>query len=73
MNIDVQYKIKSNPMYQRFLRENSIWYKYLNRDSDNFNSFISDMRDKYELKPSDRFNKMINNINLIQNILEVFK
>lgn len=73
MTIEVQYQIKSNPMYQKFLRENSIWYKYLNRDPNNFTSFISSMKDKYELKPSDRFNKMLNNINLIQNFLEVLK
>ena len=58
MSIDLQYKIKNNLMYQKFLRENSIWYKYLNRNPLSFNDFISDMKDKYELKPSDRLNKL---------------
>lgn len=73
MSIDLQYKIKNNLMYQKFLRENSIWYKYLNRNPLSFNDFISDMKDKYELKPSDRLNKVLNNISLIQNFLDVFK
>lgn len=73
MNIELQYKIKNNLMYQRFLRENSIWYKYLNRDAKYFNDFVLAMKDKYELKPSDRFNKMLNNISLVQNFLDVFK
>ncbi len=60
-------------MYQKFLRENSIWYKYLNRNPLLFNDFISDMKDKYELKPSDRLNKVLNNISLIQNFLDVLK
>lgn len=60
-------------MYQKFLRENSIWYKYLNRNPLSFNDFISDMKDKYELKPSDRLNKVLNNISLIQNFLDVLK
>ena len=59
MSIDLQYKIKNNLMYQKFLRENSIWYKYLNRNPLLFNDFISDMKDKYELKPSDRLNKVL--------------
>ena len=73
MSIDLQYKIKNNLMYQKFLRENSIWYKYLNRNPLSFNDFISDMKDKYELKPSDRLNKVLNNIILIQNFLDVLK
>ena len=60
-------------MYQKFLRENSIWYKYLNRNPLLFNDFISAMKDKYELKPSDRLNKVLNNISLIQNFLDVLK
>ena len=60
-------------MYQKFLRENSIRYKYLNRNPLLFNDFISDMKDKYELKPSDRLNKVLNNISLIQNFLDVLK
>ena len=73
MSIDLQYKIKNNLMYQKFLREKSIWYKYLNRNPLSFNDFISDMKDKYELKPSDRLNKVLNNISLIQNFLDVLK
>ena len=73
MSIDLQYKIKNNLMFQKFLRENSIWYKYLNRNPLSFNDFISDMKDKYELKPSDRLNKVLNNISLIQNFLDVLK
>lgn len=73
MSINLQYKIKNNLMYQKFLRENSIWYKYLNRNPLLFNDFISDMKDKYELKPSDRLNKVLNNISLIQNFLDVLK
>ena len=73
MSINLHYKIKNNLMYQKFLRENSIWYKYLNRNPLSFNDFISDMKDKYELKPSDRLNKVLNNISLIQNFLDVLK
>jgi len=73
MSIDIQYKIKTNPLYLQFLRENSIWYKHLNRDSDNFKYFESAVKEKYGLNPSDRFNKMLNNINMLQTFLDVLK
>ncbi len=73
MNLDIQYKIHGNPICKNFIREHSYWYKELNRNPENFNNFISDMKDKYELRPSDKFNKMLNNINLIQSFLDALK
>ena len=31
MQVETRLKIKSNPNLYRYLRENSYWYKYLNR------------------------------------------
>lgn len=73
MSIELQYKIGSNPMYQKFLKENSHWYKYLNRNPLYFKDFIIDMKDKYGLKPSDRLNKMLDNINTLQMFIDVLK
>lgn len=73
MTLDLQYKINSNPMYIKFLREYSYWYKFLNRDPDNFNKFIIDMKDKYKLNPTDRLNKMLDNINMLQSFLDVLR
>lgn len=73
MSIDLQYKINSDPNYVRFLRENSHWYKYLNRDSNYFKDFVLDMKDKYGLKPTDRLNKMLDNINMLQKFIDVLK
>lgn len=73
MGIDLQFRLKNDEMLKRFLRENSYWYKYLNRDSCYLKDVINDMKDKYELKPSDKINKMINNISMVQSFLEAFK
>lgn len=73
MNIDLQYQINNNLNYQNFLREHSYWYKYLNRDASYFKDFVSDMKDKYGLKPTDRLNKMLNNINTLQMFIDVLK
>lgn len=73
MTLDVQFKIKSNPNYLRFIRENPIWYKILNRDPLQFQNFVEEVKDKYELKVTDRINKMFDNINTLQTFLDVLK
>ena len=73
MSIDLQYKINSDPNYIRFLREHSYWYKYLNRDPAYFKDFVMDMKDKYGLKATDKFNKMLDNINMLQMFIDVLK
>ena len=73
MTLETQFKINSNPNYIRFIRENSIWYKRLNRDPLEFKKFEDAVKDKYKLKPSDRINKMIDDINMLQKFIEVLK
>lgn len=73
MDLETQYKIKSDPRLQRFIRENSYWYKYLNRDPYSFKDFYNDMLDKYKLTRKDKLNKVLDNINMIQSFLDVLK
>ena len=73
MRYDIQYKINNDINLKRFIRENSYWYKALNRDSDNFKYFVDDMKVKYKLTPVDKLNKTIENIGMIQSFLEVLK
>lgn len=73
MNLNLQYRINQDPRQLKFLRENSYWYKYLNRSELYYKDFIEDMKDKYKLKPTDRLNKMIDNINMFSTFLDVLK
>ena len=73
MRLHIQYQINQDPRQKQFLRENSYWYKYLNRNELYYKDFIDDMKDKYHLKPSDRINKMVENINMISTFLDVLK
>ena len=73
MNLNLQYKINQDPRLKQFLRENSYLYKYLNRSEIYYKDFINDMKDKYKLKPTDRINKMVDNINMISSFLDVLK
>lgn len=73
MTTELQIKIGSDPMQTSFIRENPYWYKRLNRNPNSYKDFIEDMKNKYKLNPSDKFNKMLNNISMIQTFLDVLK
>ena len=73
MTVEIQLKIDSDQRLKRFIRENPIWYKKLNRNSDLFNEFVLEMKDKYKLKTSDKINKTLNSISMMQAFLEVLK
>ena len=64
---------KNDDKFKNFLRENSYYYKYLNRSSSYLQDVIEDMKDKYGMRPSDKINKMINNIGLINSFLEALR
>ena len=73
MNLNLQYKINQDHRLKQFLRENSYWYKYLNRSDTYYKQFIDDMKIKYKLTTSDKLNKMMDNINLVRSFLDVLK
>lgn len=73
MTYSLQNKINSDINLKRFLRENSYWYKALNRNENVFLEFVNDMKVKYKLTTSDKINKTIDNISMIQSFLEVLK
>lgn len=73
MTFDLQNKINSDINLKRFLRENSYWYKILNRNEAAIIDFVREMKIKYKLTTSDKINKTIDSIGMIQSFLEVFK
>ena len=73
MIYDIQYKINNDINLKRFLRENSYWYKELNRNPSSFKYFVDDMKVKYKLTMTDKINRTIDNINMISSFLEVLK
>jgi len=70
---EIQNRINSDINLKRFLRENSYWYKELNRSGDSFRYFVSDMKIKYKLTTSDRIGRTIDGISMLQSFLDVLK
>lgn len=69
MTLDTQFKLKSNPLYIKYLHENSNWYKILNRDPNMISKFIEETKIHYKLRPSDRINNALNTIEMLTTIL----
>ena len=73
MNLDVQFKINNNSQLRNYLRENAHWYKTLNRNPERFNDFMTEMQEKYKLRPTDKVSSVIEKIELIQTVLNILK
>ena len=73
MTLEIQFKIKNNPNYQKYLRENSFWYKILNRSPQSLKNFEDEVKHNYRLKFTDRIGETLKTIEMIQNVLSTLK
>lgn len=73
MTYAIQNRINNDINLKKFLRENSYWYKILNRNENSFLEFVNEMKVKYKLTTGDKINRTIDNISMIQSFLEVLK
>ena len=73
MTLDIQFRIKNNPHYQRYIRENSYWYKILNPDPSRIKEMEELAKEKYQLRPTDRINRMLETVEMLQTLMSSFK
>lgn len=73
MNLDTQFKLKNNPLYIKYLRENSYWYKLLNREPNSFKLFEEELKLNYKLRPSDRLSQALDYIEMFETIMSTLK
>ena len=71
MQISNQIVINKNPLLKRYLRENSYYYKYLHRNPDIIGQIYKEMQKSYKLTLNDRLDKVIDNLNMINNFLDI--
>ena len=73
MNIKTQLIIKGNPNIYQYLRENSYWYKYLNRNPNVMKELIIEMKQKYKLTTSDKLERINNGVSMINSFMDILK
>jgi len=73
MKTDIQLKIKNNENYLRYLRENSYWYKYLNRNPNSFKTFEAEVKEKYKLTGVDKISRTLDTISMIEKVISTLK
>ena len=73
MTNEVNNKLKSNPLYIKYLREHSYYYKLLNRDPNLINGFIEEAKKEYKLGSIDRISKLSDYMDLFSSIVSNLK
>lgn len=73
MTVELQLKINSDERLKLFIRQYPNWYKILNRNPLEYNNFVKAMKETYKLTTSDRLNKTLNSISMLQTFIEVLK
>lgn len=73
MQLITIYALKNDSKMHQFLRENSEWYKNLNRSAANYQEFTKVMKKKYKLNPTDKISGVLDNIDLITTVIDTVK
>ena len=71
MNRSVLDKLISEEKYRLFLRENSNYYKELNRDYKYYDTFKKEMKEKYKLRVIDKVDNVVDSIDLISKFKDI--
>ena len=64
---------RENEKEYNYLKQNSWYFKDLNRGVKNYPQFVQDMKVKYKERTTDKLNNMIDNIDMISSVLDIFK
>ena len=73
MELFLQKQFLDSPKMYQHLKENSYWFKALNRDATLYKEFESKMKEIYKERPTDKISEVIDNIDMINGILMSLK
>ena len=73
MEIIIQQKLLNDKQMMEFLKQNSQWYKQLNRNSSSYNEFVTTMKEKYKIRATDKMSGFMENIDMISTVLNILK
>ena len=73
MQVYLQVAFRENAKSYRQLKENSYYFKELNRGLVDYKKFNEDMKIKYKERVTDKINNVVENMDLISSVLDVLK
>ena len=73
MLVETQIKIRNNPYLYRYLRDNSSWYKALNRDPNSIKQMEIEMKNAYKLNLTDKIDNLSQKIDMVRTIIDILK
>ncbi len=68
MTLETLVKLRNNQYYINYIRENSYWYKLLNRNPLLFKTFEEEVKKNYGLRTTDKISKALDTFNLISTL-----
>ena len=69
----LQMSFRENPKMFELLKQNSYYFKGLNRGVIDYKKFVSDMKIKYKERPKDKLESIMDNMELVSSVLNVLK
>lgn len=69
----LQMSFRENPKMFELLKQNSYYFKGLNRGVVDYKKFVSDMKVKYKERPQDKLESIMDNMELVSSVLNVLK
>ncbi|MBD9105286.1 hypothetical protein EGW03_02310 [bacterium] len=73
MLVETQIKIRNNPYLYRYLRDNSSWYKALNRDPNSIKQMEIEMKNAYKLNLTDKIDNLSQKIDMVRTFIDILK
>ena len=73
MQLYLQMSFRENLKSYNQLKENSYYFKELNRGTISYKKFVEDMKIKYKERATDKINNVMENMDLISSVLDVLK
>ena len=65
--------IRNNPIIYQYLRDNSSWYKELNRNSNVVDNILKEAKKCYKVRGIDKLERAIEQIDMITTFMDVLK
>ncbi len=69
----LQIAFRENSKMFELLKQNSYYFKGLNRGVVDYKKFVSDMKVKYKERTSDKLESIMDNMELVSSVLNVLK